>query len=79
MLNVQLPPELIEYVQSSRNPDIFTRDFVESTMKYNQDLKGKTEAFRQFRDALAKTMLTHIDGMDDDIHRIVENTGGSLR
>lgn len=77
-LNVQLPPELIRYVQSSRNPDVFTREFVETTMKLNQNLKGKTEAFGQFRDILAKTMIERMDGAEEDVRRVVENTGSSI-
>lgn len=76
---MQVPPELIQYVQSTRNPDVYTRQFVELVMELNQKLKGKSDAFGQFRDVLAKQMIEKIDGVEDDVHRVVKNTGGSLR
>ncbi|KAL8854845.1 MAG: hypothetical protein Q9221_000351 [Calogaya cf. arnoldii] len=53
----QIPPEIIDYVDSGRNPDIYTREFVELVQKGNQYLKGKSEAFTGFRDALAEEMV----------------------
>src|SRR3954468_13980433 len=40
-----IPPELIQYVDNGRNPDIYTREFVELARKGNQTMKGKMEAF----------------------------------
>ncbi|CAH0051899.1 unnamed protein product, partial [Clonostachys rhizophaga] len=36
-----VPPELLEYVENGRNPDIYTREFVETVRRGNQLLKGK--------------------------------------
>ena len=55
---VHLPPEIIEYVDNARNPDIYTREFVELVQRGNQDLKGKAEAFASFRDVLAREMAS---------------------
>ncbi|OOF97403.1 hypothetical protein ASPCADRAFT_206235, partial [Aspergillus carbonarius ITEM 5010] len=54
--SIQLPPEIIDYVDASRNPDIYTREFVELIQRGNQDLRGKKEAFASFRDVLAREM-----------------------
>ncbi|KMU91495.1 hypothetical protein CIHG_09247 [Coccidioides immitis H538.4] len=56
--SIQLPPEIIDYVDAARNPDIYTREFVELVQKSNQELKGKMEAFASFRDVLAKEMAS---------------------
>lgn len=78
-LSAQVPPELIQYVQSTRNPDVYTRQFVELVMELNQKLKGKSESFAQFRDVLARQMILKMDGIEDDVHRAVENTGGTIQ
>src|ERR1700712_1273701 len=38
LASIQLPPEIIDYVDSARNPDIYTREFVELVQRGNQDL-----------------------------------------
>lgn len=43
-------------MDAARNPDIYTREFVELVQRGNQDLKGKREAFASFRDVLAREM-----------------------
>jgi mediator of RNA polymerase II transcription subunit 10 len=75
-LPVIIPPDVIHYVQDGRNPDIYTREFVELTMRNNQKLKGKTEAFAQFRDILAKDLVGAVPELKSDVKRVVESTGG---
>lgn len=45
--------------------------------KNNQKLKGKSEAFAQFRDILASKIITAFPEMEQDAKRIVSNTGGN--
>ncbi|KAK2780621.1 hypothetical protein FQN53_001096 [Emmonsiellopsis sp. PD_33] len=73
---VQLPPEIIDYVDSARNPDIYTREFVELVQKGNQDLKGKAEAFASFRDVLAREMTSAMPECKGEVERVVRATGG---
>ncbi|PHH68909.1 hypothetical protein CDD82_190 [Ophiocordyceps australis] len=40
-----VPPELLEYVENGRNPDIYTREFVELVRRGNQLMRGKQRAF----------------------------------
>lgn len=47
-------------------------------MELNQKLKGKSEAFGQFRDVLAQQMIEKMEDVGDDVHRVIEETGGSL-
>jgi hypothetical protein len=51
--DVTLPPEVVAYVQDGRNPDIYTREFVELAMRNNQRLRGKADAFARFAGVLA--------------------------
>jgi mediator of RNA polymerase II transcription subunit 10 len=73
-----LPPELIQYVESTRNPDVFTREFVELAQRTNQLLKGRSDAYRLLRDTLAKDIVTAIPELKDDVARICQSTGDKL-
>ncbi|KAI1922935.1 RNA polymerase II mediator complex subunit [Ophidiomyces ophidiicola] len=77
--SVKLPPEIIDYVDAARNPDIYTREFVELVQKSNQDLKGKMEAFASFQEVLAKEMESAMPECKKEIERVMEATGGKTR
>ncbi|KAJ5217886.1 Mediator complex subunit Med10 [Penicillium citrinum] len=77
LASIQLPPEIIDYVDSSRNPDIYTREFVELVQRGNQDLKGKQEAFAAFRDVLAREMRSAMPECAGEVDRVVAVTGGA--
>ncbi|KAL4941733.1 hypothetical protein BDV06DRAFT_222870 [Aspergillus oleicola] len=74
--SIALPPEIIDYVDASRNPDIYTREFVELVQRGNQDLKGKKEAFASFRDVLAREMRSAMPEVRGEVSRVVRATGG---
>ncbi|KAJ5085742.1 Mediator of RNA polymerase II transcription subunit 10 [Penicillium argentinense] len=76
LASIQLPPEIIDYVDSARNPDIYTREFVELVQRGNQDLKGKQEAFAGFRDVLAREMRSALPECRKEVDRVLETTGG---
>lgn len=71
-----IPQEVIQYVDDGRNPDIYTREFVELARRQNQMLKGKQEAFASFRDVLATQMWTAMPELRNDIKNVVNMTGG---
>lgn len=71
-----VPPELLQYVDNGRNPDIYTREFVELARKGNQLMKGKQEAFASFRDVLAGEMGKALPELREDVGRILDETGG---
>lgn len=72
-----MPPELLEYVENGRNPDIYTREFVELVRRGNQLMRGKMHAFASFRDVLAQNMATAMPELKDDVDRVLEATGGA--
>ncbi|KAL4880098.1 mediator complex, subunit Med10 [Aspergillus karnatakaensis] len=74
--SIALPPEIIDYVDAARNPDIYTREFVELVQRGNQDLRGKKEAFASFRDVLAREMRSAMPEVRGEVDRVIENTGG---
>ncbi|KAJ5996768.1 hypothetical protein N7522_008428 [Penicillium canescens] len=77
--SIQLPPEIIDYVDSARNPDIYTREFVELVQRGNQDLRGKREAFASFRDVLAREMRSAMPECRGEVDRVVVASGGRFR
>ncbi len=72
MIPLDIPPDIIDYVDEGRNPDIYTREFVELVQKLNQFLKGKSEAIGGFRDVLAEEMMKSMPEMKDDITKVLE-------
>ncbi|TQV99440.1 hypothetical protein V2A60_004912 [Cordyceps javanica] len=72
-----VPPELLEYVENGRNPDIYTREFVELVRRGNQLMAGKMRAFGSFRDVLAHNMATAMPELREDIAHVVDATGGA--
>ncbi|EGP91361.1 uncharacterized protein MYCGRDRAFT_32659, partial [Zymoseptoria tritici IPO323] len=73
-----LPLEIIQYVENSRNPDIYTREFVELVMRYNQQQKGRSDAYAQFRDILGREMASAIPDLREDVRKVVESSGGQI-
>lgn len=71
-----LPYELIQYVEGGRNPDIYTREFVELVRRQNQLMRGKMHAFASFRDVLAREMGEALPELRDDVAQVVKGTGG---
>ena len=53
-LNTSVPPEIIAYIEEGRNPDIYTREFVELVQRGNVFLKGKSEAWGSFAEILGE-------------------------
>lgn len=75
-VHIDIPPEVTQYVESSRNPDIFTREFVETVQRMNQLLKGRHDAYRLLQETLARDFILSIPELKDDINKAVEVTGG---
>ncbi|KAK4135502.1 hypothetical protein BT67DRAFT_461783 [Trichocladium antarcticum] len=71
-----IPEPLVQYVENGRNPDIYTREFVELVRRLNQLTRGKTHAFRDFRDVLAREMRGALPELADDVRMVVAATGG---
>jgi mediator of RNA polymerase II transcription subunit 10 len=78
-IHIDIPQEVTQYVEGSRNPDIFTREYVEMAQRMNQMLKGRSEAYALLRDRLAKDIANGIPELEDDVRRVVEATGASSK
>jgi mediator of RNA polymerase II transcription subunit 10 len=69
--DLTVPPEILNYLDEGRNPDIFIREYVERTMSDNQRLKGKMEGFARFRDVLAREIVGGVPDMEGDVRLVV--------
>ena len=77
-IHVSIPPEVTNYVESSRNPDIFTREFVETVQRMNQMLKGRSEALQMLQGQIAWQLTNVIPELKDDVKQAVESSGGKV-
>ncbi len=73
--NIDLAPEIVDYVDDGRNPDIFTRDFVELVQRGNAVVNGKKQAFRDFSQVYAKALKEGIGGVEKAVDLVMDNAG----
>lgn len=77
-VHIDIPPEVTNYVESSRNPDIYTREFVELVQRTNQMLKGREEAYRFLQEQIAWQLSNAVPELRNDVVKVVEATGGKV-
>lgn len=77
-VHIDIPPEVTNYVESSRNPDIYTREFVELVQRTNQMLKGREEAYRLLQEQIAWQLSSAVPELKNDVVKVVEATGGKV-
>lgn len=69
-----ITPDIVEYIDTGRNPSIYTREFVEATSQLNLHMRGKQEAFTNFRDILVEEISMKMPDLKQDLQAIVEAT-----
>lgn len=72
--DIMVPTDLLNYIQDGRNPDIYTREFVEVVRKINQYLNGKSLAFEQFRDILGASIKQEFPELTTEVDMIKSKT-----
>jgi mediator of RNA polymerase II transcription subunit 10 len=73
---VPIPLDVLQYIEDGRNPDVYTREFVEATRKSNQYLRGKMEAMRDLRDVLGQKIGAEFPELDASVKDIIRRTDG---
>ena len=68
-------PEIIDYVDDGRNPDIYGREFIETVQRGNAVLNGKKQAFKDFSVVFAQMLKEGIAGVDKQVDRVMEHAG----
>lgn len=72
--DITIPVDIINYVEDGRNPDVYTREFVELVRKLNQYLNGKTIALQRYRDTLATAITKEFPELTDAVQEIKTRT-----
>lgn len=70
--NTFVPPEVVDYVDDGRNPDIYRRDLVEVVQRGNAVLNGKMNAFGSF----SKTFADDVRRMSPEMAKAVDEIMG---
>lgn len=73
---VPIPLDVLQYIEDGRNPDVYTREFVEATKKSNQYLRGKMLALKDLRDLLGKKISDEFPELKDIVDDITKRTDG---
>ncbi|KAK5046918.1 hypothetical protein LTR84_007272 [Exophiala bonariae] len=73
--SVLIAPEIVDYVDDGRNPDIFTRDFVENVQRGNAVINGKQKAFKDFSEVFAQVLKERMPQLTRHVDRIMDNAG----
>jgi Transcription factor subunit Med10 of Mediator complex len=72
---IELPPEILDYVDGGRNPDVYTREFVELVQRGNVVLNGKQEAFKSFSEVFAQELASAMPETARQVQRVMQNAG----
>jgi mediator of RNA polymerase II transcription subunit 10 len=76
---IELPPEILDYVDGGRNPDVYTREFVELVQRGNAVLNGKQEAFKSFSEIFAQELASAMPETKAQVQRVMQNAGLQMR
>lgn len=47
--DIQVPLDVFDYIDSGRNPQLYTKDCMEKAHSKNEEVKGKIDAYRMFK------------------------------
>lgn len=72
-----IPIDVISYIEDGRNPDVYTREFVEVTAKSNARLKGKMLGFAALRDVLGEKLVEEFPHLADAVTNIKTRTSSA--
>jgi mediator of RNA polymerase II transcription subunit 10 len=70
--NIFVPSDLVGYVGDGRNPDIYTREFVEVVRRINQNVAGESIALNDFQKVLGAKMVQEFPELEGVVRKIIE-------
>lgn len=70
----KVPLDIVEYIENGRNPDVYTREFVELLAKQNQYVNGKMKGMNEFRDILSEQLKEAYPDLENAINDINNRT-----
>ncbi|KAI5969256.1 NUT2 [Candida margitis] len=69
-----IPVDVVSYIEDGRNPDIYTREFIEVTAKSNAKLKGKMQGFGTLRNILSDKLAQEYPRLQAGLEDIKNRT-----
>lgn len=54
--NIQLPLDVFDYIDSGKNPQFYTKDFMERALSKNEEVKGKIDCYKRFKGILIEEL-----------------------
>ncbi|CUS24855.1 LAQU0S20e01376g1_1 [Lachancea quebecensis] len=72
--NFNVPIEVVQYIEDGRNPDVYTRDFVEAIRRSNQYQRAKMNALGQLQSKLAEKIIAEFPDMQNNVTDILTRT-----
>merc|ERR1712172_40522 len=66
--DISVPMEVFDYIDSGRNPQLYTKDCMEKAHSKNEEIKGKIDAYRMFKARLLLE-LTHVFPKEMAVYR----------
>jgi mediator of RNA polymerase II transcription subunit 10 len=49
---VKIPPEVFDYIDQGKNPQLYTKDCMEKALTENESVRGKIDGYRTFKSLL---------------------------
>ncbi|KAL6950749.1 RNA polymerase II mediator complex subunit [Hanseniaspora vineae] len=72
---VNIPLDVLQYIEDGRNPDVYTREFVEAIQLANNYQREKQKAMKLLRDSLAEQIKKEFPDLEQQVEGIVKRTG----
>ncbi|CCG20906.1 RNA polymerase II mediator complex subunit [Candida orthopsilosis Co 90-125] len=69
-----VPIDVVSYIEDGRNPDIYTREFIEVTAKSNAKLKGKMQGFNKLGNILSEKLVQEYPRLEAGLKDIKSRT-----
>jgi len=54
--DIHVPLDVFDYIDSGKNPQLYTKDCIEKALMKNESVKGKIDVYRKFRQELMKQL-----------------------
>lgn len=68
--DVQIPLDILQYIDNGRNPDVYSREFVELVIKQNQSVSGTADALKSFQNILSAEIASQFPELHEEVQKI---------
>jgi len=58
--DIEVPPEIFQYIDQGRNPQLYTKDCLQKVISKNEEINSKTNAYKTFKDILEEELMKEL-------------------